>query len=95
MIERLFAPRLDLGGKSPPGKDPKTALQELLQGRRLPLPRYTVLLVGEAHQQTFRVECRVDELAIVQTGEGMSRRAAEQQAAQAALAALESKGARP
>ena len=96
LIERLFAPRLDSAGKSPPGKDPKTTLQELLQGRRLPLPRYTVLLVGgEAHQQTFRVECRVDELAIVQTGEGASRRAAEQQAAQAALAALESKGARP
>ena len=96
LIERLFAPRLDSAGKSPPGKDPKTTLQELLQGRRLPLPRYTVLLVGgEAHQQTFRVECRVDELAIVQAGEGTSRRAAEQQAAQAALAALESKGTRP
>jgi ribonuclease III len=96
LIERLFAPRLDFAGKSPPGKDPKTALQELLQGRRLPLPRYTVLQVGgEAHQQTFRVECRVDELAIVRSGEGASRRAAEQQAAQAALAALESKEARP
>ncbi len=95
-IERLFAPKLDSAGTAPPGKDPKTALQELLQGRRLPLPRYTVLQVGgEAHQQTFRVECRVDELAIVCTGEGTSRRAAEQQAAQAALAALQAKEARP
>ncbi|HEX5628641.1 MAG TPA: ribonuclease III, partial [Usitatibacteraceae bacterium] len=71
VIGRLFAARLDSAGTAPPGKDPKTALQELLQGRRLPLPRYTVLQVGgEAHQQTFRVECRVDELGIVQAGEG-------------------------
>lgn len=96
VIERLFAPKLDSAGAAPPGKDPKTALQELLQGRRLPLPRYTVLQVGgEAHQQTFRVECRVDELSIVQAGEGTSRRAAEQEAAQAALAALQAKGAKP
>jgi ribonuclease-3 len=95
VIGRLFAARLDSAGATPPGKDPKTALQELLQGRRLPLPRYTVLQVGgEAHQQTFRVECRVDELGIVQSGEGTSRRAAEQQAAQAALAALDAGGAR-
>ncbi len=90
LVARLFAGKLNAAGTAPPGKDPKTALQELLQGRRLPLPRYTVLQVaGEAHQQTFRVECRVDELAIVETGEGPSRRAAEQQAAQGALAALE------
>ena len=96
VIERLFAAKLDAAGAAPPGKDPKTALQERLQGRRLPLPRYTVLQVGgEAHQQTFRVECRVDELAIVRTGEGTSRRAAEQQAAQGALDALDSLGARP
>jgi ribonuclease-3 len=93
VIERLFGPRLDSAGTDPPGKDPKTALQERLQGRRLPLPRYAVLQVGgEAHQQTFRVECRVDELGVVVTGEGLSRRAAEQDAAQAALAALDAKG---
>ncbi len=92
LVARLFAAKLDAAGTAPPGKDPKTALQEVLQGRRLPLPRYTVLQVaGEAHQQTFRVECRVDELAIVETGEGPSRRAAEQQAAQGALAALGSR----
>lgn len=96
VIERLFAPRLDAAGSRPPGKDPKTALQEHLQGRRLPLPRYTVLQVGgEAHQQTFRVECRVDELGVSAAGEGASRRAAEQQAAQGALAALEAKAPRP
>ena len=38
--------RLDRAREAPPGKDPKTALQEHLQGRRLPLPRYAVLAIG-------------------------------------------------
>ena len=60
-----------------------------LQGRRLPLPRYTVVTVGgEAHQQVFRVECRVDELGVAGVGEGASRRAAEQQAAEKVLALM-------
>lgn len=41
-------------------KDPKTRLQEFLQGRKLPLPEYDVLdIKGEAHNQTFRVTCKV------------------------------------
>jgi len=61
VVEGLFAGRIDRVRDAPPAKDPKTALQENLQGRRLPLPRYTVITVGgEAHQQIFRVECRVD-----------------------------------
>ncbi|MCL1073642.1 ribonuclease III [Shewanella dokdonensis] len=63
-------------------KDAKTQLQELLQGHKKPLPEYQVLKVeGEAHDQTFTVECRVAELAAVVTGTGSSRRKAEQQAA--------------
>ncbi|HEX5628526.1 MAG TPA: putative dsRNA-binding protein, partial [Usitatibacteraceae bacterium] len=81
-----FAGRIDRVRDEPPAKDPKTALQEGLQGRRLPLPRYTVITVGgEAHQQVFRVECRVDELGLAAVGEGASRRAAEQQAAEGVL----------
>jgi ribonuclease-3 len=45
---------------------------------------------GEAHDQTFTVECRVDDLALVATGTGASRRAAEQAAAAGVLAKLES-----
>jgi ribonuclease-3 len=72
-------------------KDPKTELQEHLQGRRLQLPRYAVMKTeGEAHDQTFTVECRVDDLALVATGTGASRRAAEQAAAAGVLAKLES-----
>jgi len=96
LVESLFAGRIDRLRDAPPAKDPKTALQENLQGRRLPLPRYTVVTVGgEAHQQVFRVECRVDELGVAGVGEGASRRAAEQQAAEKVLALMAQKQAGP
>ena len=67
-------------------KDPKTQLQELLQGRRIALPRYTIVATeGEAHRQRFRVECNIAQLDIRTLGEGSSRRAAEQHAAELAL----------
>ncbi len=89
VVEALFAGHIDRAGEAPPAKDPKTTLQENLQGRRLPLPRYVVVTVGgEAHRQVFRVECRVDELGLAAVGEGSSRRAAEQQAAEAVLALM-------
>ena len=67
------------------GKDAKTILQELLQSRRLALPRYSVVAIrGEAHEQVFEVACEIVELGIRTRGEGTSRRAAEQCAAQAA-----------
>lgn len=63
-------------------KDPKTALQELLQGRHLPLPEYRLQFTrGNAHEQQFEVECRVPQLDIQVLGTGASRRAAEQEAA--------------
>ncbi|HMC12895.1 MAG TPA: ribonuclease III [Gallionellaceae bacterium] len=67
------------------GKDAKTLLQEYLQGRKLPLPQYTVTAIqGEAHAQLFQVECKIADLKITTHGEGSSRRAAEQAAAEAA-----------
>lgn len=70
-------------------KDPKTALQEWLQGRKLPLPAYVTLGVhGEAHAQEFEVACEVHALKLRTTGRGASRRAAEQQSAELALAQL-------
>lgn len=96
VVEALFAGRIDRAGEAPPAKDPKTTLQENLQGRRLPLPRYVVVTVGgEAHRQVFRVECRVDELGLSAVGEGSSRRAAEQQAAEAVLALMARRNAGP
>jgi ribonuclease-3 len=68
-------------------KDPKTRLQELLQGRGLPVPEYAIVTVtGEAHAQTFEVACRIPGLAIDARGSGSSRRAAEQVAAANAYA---------
>ncbi len=68
------------------GKDPKTLLQEYLQGRRIPLPQYSVIATaGEAHEQSFRVECVIPELSIKTQGEGPSRRSAEQVAARLAF----------
>ncbi len=96
VVEALVAGRIDRAGEAPPAKDPKTALQESLQGRRLPLPRYVVVTVGgEAHRQVFRVECRVDELGLAAVGEGASRRAAEQQAAEAVLGLIAESKAGP
>lgn len=67
------------------GKDPKTMLQEYLQGRRVSLPDYTIVTTsGEAHRQRFRVECAIQKLNIRTIGEGTSRRGAEQEAARQA-----------
>lgn len=85
-IERLFKPLLDQVNPKESGKDPKTALQEILQGRKLPLPQYALVAThGEAHAQQFEVECSLPALNIRVTGEGGSRRAAEQSAARAAI----------
>ncbi len=71
-------------------KDPKTRLQEFLQGRRLPLPTYTVTsMEGEAHDQTFTVSCAVEGLEQPTVASAASRRKAEQAAAELALRALE------
>jgi ribonuclease-3 len=84
-VTRLYAPLLAELDPRTEGKDPKTLLQELLQGRRLALPVYNVVQVsGEAHEQQFRVECLIPQLDIRTQGEGPSRRAAEQNAARAA-----------
>lgn len=89
MVHRLYA-QVDLSpGQSVQGKDPKTALQEWLQGRKMKLPAYRVAqTLGEAHRQTFEVVCAVTEYALESTGAGPSRRAAEQAAAQAMLERL-------
>ncbi len=72
------------------GKDAKTALQEWLQARGRPLPVYELLAEsGEEHARHFEVACRIDPPGLQTAGEGTSRRAAEQQAAAAMLALLE------
>lgn len=71
------------------GKDAKTRLQEWLQGKQKPLPVYTLLSEsGEDHAKTFLITCTLQQPPLVTQGEGGSRRAAEQAAAEAALQAL-------
>jgi len=70
-------------------KDAKTELQEWLQARRLPVPTYRISATrGQAHAQTFEVECVVPPLNMIESGEGRSRRVAEQEAARRLLDAL-------
>lgn len=96
-----YAERLEAISLDDTQKDPKTRLQEFLQSRQVPLPRYEVTSVeGEAHAQTFTVECHVEVLEEHTLGVGSSRRHAEQQAAAQALSRLEpvksnSTGGRP
>jgi ribonuclease-3 len=74
------------------GKDPKTELQEWLQGRKMKLPLYRVVAtLGAAHKQTFDVECEIIELNFSERGIGGSRRAGEQAAAAAMLQTLKAK----
>lgn len=71
-------------------KDPKTRLQEFLQGRKKALPQYEVVEIrGEPHDQTFLVECRIETFPDAILGKGNSRRIAEQKAASQALKLLE------
>jgi ribonuclease-3 len=88
-IVRLYGDMLTAIVPGQPIKDAKTRLQEYLQGRRLPLPRYSLSGTdGEAHAQHFKMACEIDALSIRTEGSGGSRRAAEQMAAQSALERL-------
>ena len=94
LVRRLYEsveinPRMDAVAK-----DPKTELQEWLQGHKMKLPVYRVAAtLGAAHKQTFDVECEVPELGLRERGIGGSRRAGEQAAAAAMLIRLKARGA--
>ncbi|OLQ91805.1 ribonuclease III [Vibrio ponticus] len=84
-----YQTRLDAIKPGVSQKDPKTRLQEFLQGRRKPLPVYTVTNIkGEAHNQEFTVSCEVAGIGSPVIGKGTSRRKAEQAAAETALEQL-------
>jgi ribonuclease III len=88
-IDLLFAPEFATLPDAAELKDAKTRLQEWLQGNGFRLPSYTVQAVrGRDHEQTFVVGCTVEERDAQTTGQGSSRRHAEQEAAAAMLAVL-------
>ncbi|WKB54581.1 ribonuclease III [Eleftheria terrae] len=95
VVQRLFAPVLTEPDLRSGAKDAKTELQEWLQARKLAVPTYAIVATrGHAHQQQFVVSCTVPALAVAGQGEGASRRAAEQVAAQAVLATLKASAGR-
>jgi len=89
LVQRLFKSVEINPSMDAIGKDPKTELQEWLQGRKMKLPLYKVVAtLGAAHKQTFDVECEIIELNLAERGIGGSRRAGEQAAASAMLQTL-------
>ena len=85
VIQYLYSSYLENTDPRELSKDPKTKLQEFLQGMRLGLPDYQVIdILGEAHDQEFLVECRVSNFDVAARGNGRSRRSAEQEAARLA-----------
>jgi ribonuclease-3 len=70
-------------------KDPKTQLQEYLQGRQIPLPSYEVIdTTGQSHNQEFTVRCQTSVINKEVIAKGTSRRKAEQAAAQQIIALI-------
>ena len=93
LVRRLFEDVQVTPTMQAAAKDPKTELQEWLQGRKMKLPVYRVAgTLGAAHKQTFDVECEIPELGITERGIGASRRAGEQAAAASALLTLKARG---
>lgn len=85
--EQLNAVALDV-----PVKDPKTALQEWLQGRGRALPEYQLVKTeGEDHSRLYTMSCIIDELKSAATATASSRRRAEQLVAEKILKELENK----
>jgi ribonuclease III len=99
VVDRLLAERISRLPDVADLKDPKTRLQEYLQARALPLPSYSVEQIrGDAHLQTFDVRCEVAALSLNARGSGLTRRRAEQQAAEEVLRLIEAapdRGAAP
>ena len=90
VVRGLFDPLVAKIDPKASGKDPKTQLQEILQSRRLPLPEYRLVgAEGEAHDQSFIVECVLAKPGVKTRGIGKSRRAAEQEAARLACAEVQ------
>lgn len=89
VIERIMVSRITELPAPAELKDPKTRLQEYLQARALALPSYGLEDVeGESHNQVFTASCTVSALALRATGQGNSRRRAEQEAARQVLESL-------
>ena len=89
LVRRWFGDLITRSDVEQWGKDPKTDLQERLQARRMPVPVYRIRATrGQAHAQTFEVECEIPALGLMAVAEGRSKRAAEQEAARRMLSLM-------
>lgn len=88
-VARLFNEKLEKLSLDNWQKDPKTQLQEIMQARRMELPEYTLMTMsGLAHEQSFKVKCTVPMIKESCIGTGISRKKAEQAAAELMLELL-------
>lgn len=86
LVLKWFDKRLNDTKPGQAQKDPKTRLQEYLQGRKIPLPLYEVIeTTGQSHNQEFTVRCTTPEIDKAVVTKGTSRRKAEQAAAEKVL----------
>ncbi len=89
LILYLYRSRLEDRSLNNNAKDAKTQLQEYLQAKKWPLPKYSLSKVeGEEHDQIFHVICKVSGIATPAMGNGPNRRKAEQHAAELLLRQL-------
>ncbi len=89
-IGRAFADNFQALSPDNWQKDPKTQLQELMQAKKMELPDYTLIdMSGLPHEQTFKVKCSVALLPEACIGTGVSRKKAEQSAAEMMLNKLQ------
>jgi ribonuclease-3 len=91
VVALLYRDKLQTIDPTSIDKDAKSQLQEYLQSKKMDLPEYQVVSIeGEAHAQTFTVQCEIKKLKLTTTGVGTSRRVAEQQAAKLAMDKIQS-----
>ncbi len=87
-IMPLFVPLL-LQASIDDGQDFKSRLQELLQSTHRELPVYTLIeTTGPAHERLYRVDVMIDG-CVYGSGQGRTKKSAEQAAAQASLLQLD------
>lgn len=90
-ILELFAAKFEELKVDSWSKDPKTRLQELMQARKKQLPVYELVgMSGADHAQSFEVKCSVAISQESVSGIGISRKRAEQAAAEKMLNLLQS-----
>jgi len=82
-VHRLFDPVIARSARLGAGLDWKTSLQELTAAEALGVPDYQVEESGPDHQKSFRATVRIGGRSYG-TGQGRSKKEAEQQAAEAA-----------